>query len=74
MALESEGPFAEFARETTAGLRSRRLVIFEDFFAIDHDRNTFVLNDDLLRPPFLVLGRRLSDVHQAVKAARLNPI
>src|SRR5712671_1695138 len=68
--LQRESPFAKLLPAPT--LRARRLVIFERHFPIDLHRHLSPAHDDVLRPPFVIPGRRQSDVHQPVKTPRLD--
>src|SRR5947207_7995369 len=74
MTLQRESAFAQLSLEPAAGLYSRWFVVFEDFLAIDEHGHALIRYNDFLRPPFFVLGRRLSDVHHPIKAAGLDPI
>src|SRR5262249_28750226 len=74
MALERKSALSEFPGEVCASLRARRFIVFKHAFAIDQHRNAVSLDNNLLCPPFIILRRRLSDIHQPVKAGGFDPI
>jgi hypothetical protein len=55
-------------------LNSRRLIIFENLFAIDDDRHNVAPNNNLLSPSFVILRRGLSDVNNVIEAGGFFPI
>jgi hypothetical protein len=74
MALQCKRALIEFSRKAFACLHAIGLVVFENFFVIDKDLHVLAFDNDLLRPPFSILGWGLCDVYQAVEAAGLYPV
>src|SRR5262245_9909204 len=72
--LEGKGAFAEFARVFCSGLGAGRFVVFQHCLAIDLDGDFFPFDDDVLRPPLVVLRRSERDIRQAVETTGLDPI
>lgn len=74
MGLQRKGPFAQFFPAGGWIGIDRRLVVFEDGLAVDFDGDFAAFDDDMLGPPFVVLGGRHTDVHEAVETAGFDPI
>jgi len=74
MSLKRESPLAEFALEIFSGLRARRFEILQRDLSVHHHGDLTTFDDDLLCPPLAVLGERLTDIRDAVKATGADPI
>src|SRR5262245_20524792 len=74
MTLQRKNSLAQLSLETFSGLRPRWLDVLHDFFPVHQHGDRAALDDDLLRPPFVVLRDRQPGVDDAVEAAGLDPI
>ena len=74
MCLEGKGTLTDFAGVVRARLGAGRLVVFKDRLAINLYRHLVAFDGDFLGPPFVILRRSPSQVHDIVKAAGLFPV
>jgi len=73
MPLQGESTLTELTLEFSR-LRAGRFDVFDDFFAINQHRDRVPLDDDFLRPPFVILRGGQPNVDDTPKTAGFDPI
>src|SRR5689334_18977280 len=71
MPLQSKCSFPKLMFERLARLSSRRFGVIKNLLPVNKHSHYSILHYDLLRPPFIIFGRRLVKIDKIVKAAGL---